>query len=361
MKRNKIFALTMTMILGYSVMLSGCGNSEEVIPESETRMNPTIIKMSDVNEDIQMVRSDGMVQNQLTGEWVNPEQNDKKPVAIMINNIGEAMPQSGIGNADVIYEMVVEGGITRLEAVYTDYSGLTKIGPVRSARQYYVRNAEQLDAFFVYCGTSILADSEIARGLVSNLDAMGAVGNYMTYRDNSRVAPHNLYTSEEGINAAIEYTGDDQNHRDNFSPMFLFNTQNMDIENGSPANKITTAYSAYRVPWFEYNSEDKLYYRFQYGDKQIDDQTGEQLRFQNVLILFATTYSTDGYLMEVENIGNGAGGFYATNGSYIPITWTEEEGTIHYYTEDGKRLKMNPGKTWITYFDINNQEGVTFE
>lgn len=361
MKRRKLAAMTMGTILGLSLILSGCGSDTEPITEPESRMNPTMIKMVEVDEDMTMVRSDGKVQSNVNGEWVDPEVNERKPVAIMINNIGEAMPQSGIGNADVIYEMIVEGGITRLEAVFTDYSGLTKIGPVRSARQYYVRNAEQLDAFFVHCGTSILADTELARGKVVNLDAMGAVGNYMTYRDNSRVAPHNLYTSEEGLNDALDYIDADLNHRDGFSPMFIFNTENQDLEGGQTANKITTAYSNYRAPYFEYNSEDKQYYRFQYGDKQIDDQTGEQLKFQNVLILFATTYSTDGYLMEVENVGGGVGGFYATNGSYIPIKWVEEEGTIHYYTEDGKRLKMNPGKTWISYFDIANQEGVTFE
>lgn len=361
MKRRKLAAMTMGTILGLSLILGGCSSSADTVVEPETKMNPTITKMVDVNEDMQMVRSDGKVQNNMNGEWVDPEVNERKPIAIMINNIGEAMPQSGIGQADVIYEMIVEGGITRLEAVFTDYSGLTKIGPVRSARQYYVRNAEQLDAFFVHCGTSTLADNELARGKVINLDAMGAVGNYMTYRDSSRVAPHNLYTSEEGLNDALDYTGYDVNHREGFSPMFMFNSENQDLDNGKTANKITTAYSNYRVPYFEYNSEDKQYYRFQYGDKQIDDQTGEQLKFQNVLILFATTYSVDGYLMEVENVGSGAGGYYATNGSYIPITWKEEEGTIHYYTEDGKRLKMNPGKTWITYFDIANQEGVTFE
>lgn len=360
MKKRKLIALTMGMVLGLSVVMTGCGSTEEVVPESETRMNPTIIKMSDVNEEMQMVRADGKVQNNLNGDWVDPEVNERKPVAIMINNIGEAMPQSGIGNADLIYEMIVEGGITRLEAVFTDYSGLTKIGPVRSARQYYVRNAEFLDAFYVHCGCSEYAENELAQGKVTDLDAMNAVGNYMTYRDSSRVAPHNLYTSEEGLNDAIDYVGEGTSHRDNYSPMFMFNAQVQDLANGKAANKITTAYNGSRIPWFEYNSEDQKYYRFQYGDKQIDDQTGEQLRFQNVLVLFATTYSPNGYLMEVENYKEGDG-YYASNGSYIPIRWKCEDGTVHYYTEDGKRLRMNPGKTWITYFDDANREGVTFE
>lgn len=352
--KKKTVAAGMSIIIGTSMLLSGCGakgESEAVLPGTET-MNTA--------GDIDLVNTEGKVLSDLTGEWVDQEINDKRPVAIMINNIGEAMPQSGIGQADVIYEMVVEGGITRLEAIFSDYRGLEKIGPVRSARQYYVRNAEQLDAVFCHIGTSTLADQEIASGNVSDMDGMGALGNYFIYRDNSRVAPHNAYTSEEGLNKAIESAGFDMNHKSSYEPMFSFRSKNQDLTDGSSAKKITTAFSANRKPWFEYNEEDKQYYRFQYGEAQIDDQTNEQLHFQNVLILYATTYSVDGYLMEVKNEESGDG-YYATNGQYIPITWKYTNGTIHYYETSGEQLQMNPGKTWITFFDVANPNGVTFE
>lgn len=357
MKKNKILALSMGTIMGLSLILGGCGKEEQAEPD--TRMLPTTIGMANVT-NITMVNLEGKVQSDLTGEWVEPEINERKPVAIMINNIGEAMPQSGIARADIIYEMIVEGGITRLEAVFSDYSGLTKIGPVRSARQYYVRNAEQLDAIFCHIGTSTLADEELATSPVVDMDGMGGVGNYLIYRSNDRVAPHNAYTSEEAIEAAIEYKGVDMSRSSNYNKMFSFSTSVKDIEGGTTANKITTAFNTGRAPWFEYNAEEHQYYRFQYGDKQIDDQTGEQLHFQNVLVLFATTYSYDGYLMEVRNEESGDG-YYASNGKYIPIQWKYEQGTVHYYTSDGERLVMNPGKTWITYFDADNKSGVTFE
>lgn len=357
MKKNKLLAVSLGTIMGLSLVLGGCGSSD--FPNSESVLLPPIIGMSEIS-DITMVNLEGKVQSDLTGEWVEEEINDRKPVAIMINNIGEAMPQSGICQADIIYEMVVEGGITRLEAVFSDYSGLTKIGPVRSARQYYVRNAEQLDAIFCHIGTSTLADTEIASSSVVDMDGMYGVGNYLIYRDETRVAPHNAYTSEEAINAAIEYMNVDMSHSSSYTKMFYFNTSVEDLEGGNSAKKITTAFNASRIPWFEYNEEDHQYYRFQFGEEQIDDQTGEQLHFQNVLILFATTYSVDGYLMEVENEDSG-NGYYASNGQYIPIKWKYEEGTIHYYTTSGEHLMMNPGKTWITYFDAANESGVTFE
>ena len=141
---KKTVAVSVSAVLGLSVLMTGCGKEE-----ASTAATTATEAMSSAT-DIELVNTEGKVQSDLTGEWVDPEVNQNRPVAIMINNIGEAMPQSGIGQADVIYEMVVEGGITRLMAVFSDYSGLEKIGQVRSARQYYVRAAEQLDAIFCH-------------------------------------------------------------------------------------------------------------------------------------------------------------------------------------------------------------------
>ncbi len=353
--KAKAVAASMCIMLGVSVAVTGCGTEDQ-----GSEMNVPSSESMDSASDIELVNTEGKVQSDLTGEWVDPEVNNTRPIAVMINNIGEAMPQSGIGEADVIYEMVVEGGITRLMAVFSDYDGLEKIGPVRSARQYYVRTAEQMDAVFCHVGGSTLGYNEIDSTGIDHLDGLSGAGNYFIYRDNSRVAPHNAYASADGIKEAIEYLDIDMTHSSEYEPMFSFNSKNKDLENGSPATKITTAYNSSRKPWFEYNAEDKLYYRFQYGEEQIDDQTGEQLRFQNVLVLFAETYSPDGYLMEVCNEDSGDG-YYATNGQYVSITWKYENGTIHYYLESGDELKMNPGKTWVTFFDAADTAGVTIE
>lgn len=356
MKRlaKKSMAAGMGAVLSLSMILGGCGSKENnaaSLPSSEI-MNSAA--------DIELINTEGKVISDLTGEWIEKELNDRRPVAIMINNIGEAMPQSGIGQADIIYEMVVEGGITRLMAVFSDYRGLEKIGPVRSARQYYVRSANQMDAIFCHIGTSTLADNELASSGIDHMDGMYAVGNYFIYRDDSRVAPHNAYTSEEGLNAGLEYAGFNLEHELGYEPMFSFRSKNKDLEGGSSAVKITTAFNANRQPWFEYNAEEKQYYRFQFGEAQMDDQTNEQLHVQNVLILFADTFSVDGYLMEVCNAGSGDG-YYASNGQYIPITWKYAGGTLHFYDASGEKLMMNPGKSWVTFFDDDNVGGVIFE
>ncbi len=347
-------ALGLALITGSTLMLGGC---QEKTPELESTVVPMAFTMDSAAETV--LYKDGMVQSDLTGEWVTPEQNNKRPVAIMINNVADAIPQSGIGQADIIYEMVVEGSITRLEAVFSDYSGLDKIGPVRSARQYYVRNAEQLDAIFAHIGTSTLADQEIAKGLVDDMDGMTGLGNVFIYRDNARVAPHNAYTSEDGLNQAIAQAGFETEHGSSYTRMFMFNQVDKAPEAGATAKKVVVDYH-YNHPWFEYNEESKEYDRFQLGEAQIDDQTGEQLHFKNLIVCFANIYNVDGYLMETVNTTSGDG-FYATDGVYIPITWRYESGTIHYYTADGKQLMMNPGKTFISWYYDDERSGVTFE
>jgi hypothetical protein len=280
----------------------------------------------------------------------------------MINNLQPAIPQSGIGQADIIYEMLVEGGITRLMAIFTDYTGLEKIGPVRSARHYYDRKALEFDAIYAHVGQSIFAEADFEDyPNLDNLNGLYGVGTVMFYRTSDRQAPHNCYTSSDGIVAGIEYEGYSTEHSSSYEKMFHFNAAVTDID-GTPANKITTAYNSSRKPWFEYNAEDGKYYRFQYGDKQIDDQTGEQLSFENVIIQFAPHAPLAEELIHIEWIGEGEG-YYASNGEIIPIKWvkTSDNSVTHYYNIDGTDLKLNPGKTWITVFPDDQKDDIIIE
>ncbi len=358
MNRKKKAAIILSMAMGFS-LLSGCGNGSSEENTYEINLNST--SMIESANDVEFSR-EGMVLNDLTGEWVDESFANKRPVAIMINNLSAAMPQSGIGQADIIYEMLVEGGITRLMAIYTDYSGLEKIGPVRSARHYYDRKAMEFDAIYAHVGQSVYAEADFsAYSQLDNLNGLYGVGNVMFYRDSSRKAPHNCYTSADGIDAGIEYEGYDTTHDENFRKMFSFNSSVQSLD-GNPANKITTAYNSSRQPYFEYNSEDGLYYRYQYGGPQIDDQTDEQLKFQNVIIQFAPHSPLEAELIDINWVGSGEG-YYASNGTIIPITWSKssDNSVTRYYTIDGEELRLNPGKTWITVFPDNQKDGIIIE
>lgn len=360
MKKNKLKKITMlalTAALSISC-LSGCGKKKET-SEDAAITTENAATMSDASDVEMGPTKEGYVINEFTGEWIDESLAAQRPLCIMINNIVDAMPQSGISQADVTFEMLVEGGITRYMCVFKDYSNISKLGPVRSARHYYVQLANTLDAIYAHVGWSTYAEEEIKAFGTNNLN--GLYDSVTYYRDESRVAPHNCYTNseklKEGIAAAgyrTEYEGGKH------EKMFAFNTEDTALGNGQTASKVTTAYNDSSTRWYEYNSDDKLYYRYQYGDKQIDDQTNEQLAYKNLIVMFVQ-YTDIGDGLQSIDWGKTGTGYYVSDGEYEAVSWRISDGVVKYYTADGKQLKMNPGKTFVTVFDETKQDKIIFE
>lgn len=355
--RKTLFFAAALMACG---MVTGCGKKDGKTEDTtEAATEATTEEASTVET------RDGMVKNPLTGEWIDESYANARPIAVMINNLKPAIPQAGIEKADIMYEVLVEGGITRMMGIYTDYSDMDKIGPIRSARHYYVKLADEYDSIYVHVGHSTYAVTELADSGIDHIDGTEGIGNVFCYRTSDRKAPHNCYSSSEGIKKAFEQKGFSLTHGDGYdSGKFIFNSEDTELADGTAAAKITTAFNGDRKPWFEYNAEDKLYYRFEYGDKQIDENTGNQLTYKNVIIQFAPHSVLDEKkdLQEIKLTGKGEG-FYATDGKIIPITWekqTDKQAT-KYYTTDGQQLKMNPGKTWITIFKDTEKSGIIVE
>lgn len=362
MKKSKIvIALTGATIAG--VLLTGCGKDKSKDTTQASINVEPISTMTDAdNLDVaEVVTQEGMVINELTGEWIDETLENQRPLCVMINNVSEAMPQSGISQADVTYEMLVEGGITRLLCVFKDYDEITKLGPIRSARHYYVEVADMLDGLYAHVGWSPLAEEEIPKLGVDNLNGLLALSTIMYYRDDTRYAPHNCYTDGPKTIEGINYEGYSTEYTSDPEKMFSFNYNDTNLGTGLVANKVTTAFSSYQTPWFEYNSEDGLYYRFQYGSEQIDDQNGEQLKYKNIVVMFVAYSTLDDVGHRDVDWNKGGSGYYITNGEYSYITWKKENGVLKYFDENGNQLKMNPGKSFISVFDETNQSGITFE
>ena len=371
---KKVLAMSLVICMG-AASISGCGKKDETIEETSSitdmvgdSYTVTLEDSATLNEDVDsiLLTKDGMVQSDLTGEWVTPEQNEKRPVAIMVNNIIDSMPQSGVEKADVIFEFLEEGGITRLMPIYSDWSGLDKIGSCRSARYYYDRKAVEFDAIFIHFGYNYLAEADFeSYNYLDHIDG-NSTDNAYFYRSSDRVAPHNAYTSSDGIDKCIAAHEFQTTHKDYYQKTFNFNMEDTVPEGGSPATKITTAFNEGRKPWFEYDEESGKYLRWQYGTQQIDDTTGNQLAFENVIIQFCKhdvvpgEESTD--LQDIWLTGEGEG-WYASDGVIVPITWYKAGSAdcTHYYTLDGEDLKMNPGKTWVTIFKDSNKDGIIVE
>ena len=351
----KFKKLTYVLIAAMMVtMLASCGKKEEPVVEVEVvtpTPEPTAIPTPEATPTPEPTPTpEGMVRSYLTGKFVPEEIGRRRPIAVMLNNVKVAVPQAGIANADVIYEAPVEGGITRLMGIFEDYDNLEKIGSMRSCRDYYIFYASGFDAIYVHFGQSVYALGILDLPQVNNLSGLAGYSGSVFYRTSDRQAPHNAYTSYEGIQKGIEICEYTQEYREGYQSSYIFAADDKPVELKGDW-KATVVEPGYLLndARFEFNEEDGQYYRFQYGDKQIDELTGEQLKYDNIIIQYSTwrNYDENGYLnIDVDAANRGV---YITNGKAIPITWMKHEpwGATYYHDEDGKQIKLNQGKTWV--------------
>ncbi len=327
--------------------LAGCGKKEEepepVVEKEEEPIEEPVVEPVDTHE--------GQAKSYLTGQWIDEEQAKKRPLAVMIGNTVDALPQYGISSADIIYEVPVEGSYTRLMAIFQDYSGLDKIGSVRSCRHYFIYFAKEFDAIYTHYGQAVYAEPILAQDDVNNLSGMdGTIGSIMFYRDTNRKAPHNAFISEEGINAAIEKKGYRTELSSDYQGHYLFaeDEQEVNLTNGEDALVVSPGYFVNK-PWFVYNAEDGLYYRYEFKDKQIDGANEQQLAVKNILVQYCDwSYKDENGYLDI-NTTSGGDGIYITNGKMEKVTWTKanENSPARYFDESGNEITINQGKTWV--------------
>lgn len=377
MKKATLLAV---LALSVSVFLFGCGSKKEVDTAIEEVTLETQEYDTPANEDIEpevveeaiiedVPPQEGMVRSRLTNEWVSADVASLRPLAVMIPNDKSALPQYNISNADIVYECLVEGEITRLMAIYGDWTNLERVGNVRSCRDYFVYWAFEWDAIYCHAGGPFYIDEVIGRSDTQNINALVAPQGVF-YRTSDRSAPQNLYLDGQDIVKESNRLGYDLSPRNGYSDNvhFQFATKakpnNME-EYGSSAvtaTKIDLS-AAYPVTqtWFEYNAEDGLYYRYQApsGGAHMDAATESQLAFENVLIQFTYHEQRDenGYLA-FQCIDTSKDGWLFTNGKGIHVNWkkTSDYGATRYYDDNGKEVQLNTGKTMICIV----QDGDTF-
>ncbi|MBR3579964.1 MAG: DUF3048 domain-containing protein [Lachnospiraceae bacterium] len=373
--------------------------------------------------------ANGEKQSYITGQWVKEEIADQRPYCMMFNNIAVANPQSGIGCADILYEILVEGNITRCMGVFenlTDESSCKdRMGSVRSARHYYASIASEYDAIFIHYGETTYATKKIAALKLDHLEGTYGEGNIIFYRDKNIKAPHNAFATLDGIHKAIEQKKFRTDHKEDFVPQHfdfaypeigvnsidrieyakllldeieqrkqLFGspmenndenvTENVteesvdeeaikkEIQEISTAALVKLPFSSYAQPYLTYDEETKLYTRYQYGGVHIDYNTNEPLTFNNIIIQIVQESNRDknGY-QDIEGYGDRDGhhdpvegkGYYICEGKCIEITWAKNEAayTMNYYTLDGEKLKLRPGKTFIALFPHYRADKIEIE
>lgn len=273
-----------------------------------------------------------------------------RPYAIMINNLGVARPlQSGLQDAMIIYEMIVEGGLTRYMAVFQDQN-TERIGSIRSARHYFLDYALENDAIYVHHGNSPQAAADFK---TLNIDRISVDASKTGWRDKSLnvSTEHTLFTNIAKLNNGVG------NKRKTRNKDFLLNYSETPVdlstkEGAIKANNIEITYSGSVKSSYEYDESAQNYKRSVNGKAHTDYVTKKQYTFKNIITYqVSNTSLNDGSGKDrqtLDNIGSEEG-YYITNGYAVPITWSKSSRssqTVYKY-KDGTEIDVNDGNTFI--------------
>ena len=373
--KKRIFALCSALLLGLTVF-AGCGSkpTEESAasePEATATAAPTAEAESSAAESAaeptEAPSTEPANVNLLTGlPTLTDGAIGKRPVAVMVNNVDAALPQYGISAADLIFELPVEYDLTRLMAVYGDYTRIPEVCSIRSCRYYYPILAVGFDAIYVNWGMN----ESVARPTVNSMDIDQYDGDEYGLgdcfgRDKARY--------ESGY--AWEHTG--VFHGPNFPSVLekdkvrtdlkedktgtAFNFVEMDknaAPNGEDAQKVRVDFGAnYSV--FTYDEENHEYLKNFKDSPHMDGISKEQLKFENVIVLETEIkpYPGDEVIKYVDwEGGENAKGYYISEGKMVPITWSKASmyDPLKFFDANGNELQLNRGKSYIAFTYAGN-------
>ena len=276
---------------------------------------------------------------------------NSRPYAVRINNISTVWGyQCGLQDAYIVYEIIVEGGYTRLMALFKD-KDLDRIGSVRSSRHYFLDYALENDAIYVHFGWSPQAESDMRSLGVNNINFLSYAG-YKRDTSLGLATEHTAFTTTSDIMKGADYYGYRKTTEEKPLLDYVVKSQDLSsIEGAVSASNVKIDYSPSRSTSFEYDIENKVYNRSQNGTVHKDYVTGLQYTAKNII-----TYQVDNYTISgdnkgrqtLDNIGSGTG-WYISEGYAVPITWeksSRSSKTIYKYL-DGTEIKVNDGNTYI--------------
>ena len=346
----------------FSFLLAGCGKSAGTTTDSkiDVENQSTSSVASESTESTKKTISELQITgniNILSGLEISDKILNSRPFAIMINNAPEARPQSGLNKADIVMEVVDEGGITRMIGIFSSNS-VDVIGPIRSARQYYAELARMFDPVYVFWGTypegyrlienmdidvlTPLGDGTGASSITANMsDGKDA------WRDSSRVAPHNAYSSTEKLIAAAEKNG--YSLQGGQSPLNFKLDAAEDKKGTTNSIKIDFSTATFASD-FQYDKSSNKYLKSIGGNPNIDRESNEQLSFSNVIALvtdIANSGDSAGHMI-VRTTGSGKAIFFF-DGNVSEGTWERQSVTeaMQFKDSEGNNILFNRGSSYI--------------
>jgi hypothetical protein len=338
------------------LLLSGCSDKEKVSGPKE----PV--------EDVEEVAQEEVVQEEVNREMpyqypltgVGSEtKTDSRAIAVMINNHPKARPQSGLNKADIVYEILAEGDVTRFLAVFQSEKP-KNIGPVRSARDYYIDLAKGLDALFIAHGYSAEAQKMLEQDYVDNLNGMVYDGTLFK-RASFRKAPHNSYITYENV---LKGAKEKKYSMNQSPPAFTFLSEDEDDSiMGDEAGSVMISYSASAIfdSTYEYDSSEEKYKRYSAGDITVDYDTQEPILIDNLFIIETSHQVIDEVGRKEIDLETGGSGYLLQKGKVLEVEWKNENGVI-LPVRNGEVVPFVQGKTWVNVVPTNPglQSSVSF-
>lgn len=355
MKAIKILSILMTAAI-CTMAFTACGKDQ-----ADPAPNESQLQSSQETSSIEEVKP---IINPFTGETGYSEELLRvRPVAVMINNISAALPQSGIADADILYEMPVEGAVTRMMAVFSDYQSIPNIGSIRSARHDYVELVKPLNALYLHFGGSDAGKKAIANNKVDAIDGI-AMANTAFYMDKERAktksSDHCWFSNGELLQKGIAKKGFDMK-TEPLAPLFQFASPEedamADILSAKAAAEISFPISGSSKASFSYDAATKLYSKSQNGKPHLDTNKNAAVQSKNIFLMYTEVgFMADDYHKEIE-MSRGSG-YYISNGKSIEVTFKKAAvgDTIKVYGADGTEIKVNAGKSYFCVIPNSQRE-----
>ena len=365
---KRLCSLMLALALSLA-LFAGCGEDASSAPQGDSSSSVT----SSQPQEVETPEEDTFDGQPLTGEAKDADYVASRPVAIMINNRSDSRPARGLSDADVLYEIMVEGGITRFMALFPD-TNFGEVGPVRSARDQFFRLIRPFQPLYLFVGRSGITQQYFDDTEYGDL-AVNGINVGFAYRDPAREnsgypTDATAYTSGEKVESLIESKDIDMS-RELTSPIFDFVDYNESPRelNGESATDVKIVHSSSYRTGFTYDATSGKYLTSLYSNSagytpMVDEANGQQMAFENVIVLFTeiTQYPYDGTGTNPDyknvNYDFGGVGYYISNGKAEKILW--QKGPVQYplmlTDEAGESLKVNCGKSYIAVVSLDEYD-----
>lgn len=346
----------LSLLLVLCLLLCGCGSSEPETTVPDTEPETTVPETTEP-ETTEPETTEPVYTNPLNGQ-VLAQPFTERIFAVSINNISPALPFQGVSQADIVFEMLVNDYATRCLALFSNVQGVSSIGSIRSGRKNFVDIGEAYDAIIGHAGYASVIRKEFSNRGVDNLN----LGNWGAYRDQNRLnsgyaLEHTLFvTGQKYYDAAVKagFSVEQPEGKD-YGLSFV---DDATPAAGEDASEVTI--------WFwnkksimTYNEELGKYEFSEYGKDVTDENTGEKISFENVIVMLCQVNNEKpgSYTYHVADVHGSGEGYFACNGKIIPIQWHHENKTdpFTFTLTDGTPLEIGVGNTYIAIAPDNSE------